>query len=176
MQKKLKALMSKKLSDKDILRGCKGKTRIIDYSKLKNISNINQVLKNGTCVILYELEPGIGHWTLINKINNQEIEFFDSYSFKIDDELKWIPEKYKKQLGSDFPYLTRLLLPFKLVRVVPYRLQKMSKDINTCGRWVVHRVLNRKIPLMKYFKIMKDLSNKTKLSPDQLITLFTIEI
>ncbi len=176
VKKLLGLLMKKELSDDDIYNAVKGKTNIVEYSRLKNVKKIEDIMKNGTVVILYELKSGSGHWTLVSKVNKDVVEFFDSYSLAPDDELKWINPRLKKKLNSDYPHIMRLLLPYKEVKVLPYRLQKMNNNVSTCGRYIVHRIWNRHIPLMRYHKMVKKQAKKMRLSNDEFITLETMNI
>ena len=69
----------------------KNETNIIEYNQLYNVYNIDDVLKNGSCVILYttKRENGLssGHWCCVVALKNK-ICFFDPYGYIIDDEIK----------------------------------------------------------------------------------------
>src|SRR5277367_309500 len=90
------------LSGHDIMRLLKDKTNIISYNDLYNINNIDEILKFGSCVILYNTAENSGHWCCILTHKNK-IEFFDPYGILIDDEIKpnfmpleFIKKFYKK--------------------------------------------------------------------------------
>ena len=57
------------LSSDDLYRILENKTNIIDYKKLYNINNIDDVIKDGSCIILYTTgeKEGItfGHWCCV---------------------------------------------------------------------------------------------------------------
>ena len=45
----------------------------------------------GACAILYSTSPSYGHWTLLRKVDDDTLEFFDSYGDDVDHELDEIP-------------------------------------------------------------------------------------
>jgi hypothetical protein len=50
------------------------------------------------------------------------------------------------------------------------KLQKFCKNISTCGRHVINRVLNKDIPLKDYNKLY---GNSKGVSADELVTILT---
>ena len=61
----------------NIIRKYLPNSRILKYSQLKNIMNIEELLPNeqSYCIILYESQPNSGHWTAIMRIDDN-IEYF----------------------------------------------------------------------------------------------------
>ena len=171
MKDLLKDLLSKSLSDEDILRLVDGKANLLLYPDLKDYTHIDDVLGvHKACVILYETRKNYGHWICVLKHNDKHIEVFDSYGTFPDDELKYIPENYRKESGQNHSLLTYLLLTSGCkIEYNHDKLQKFKKDINTCGRWVAFRLKCRKLPLKKFVKIFK---NK-KVEPDVLVGILT---
>lgn len=157
-------------SGKDIITACDGHTKIILYSDIHKFKSIHQLLKPyDNAVILYLTKPNYGHWVLLMKKGNL-IEFFDSYGFFIDDQLKFINPEFKKKSHQDFPYLSKLLLDsgYKII-YNPVRLQKTNNDISSCGRHVCLRLILKDLPLNDYIKMMK----YNKYDPDSLVTYLT---
>lgn len=112
--------------------------RIILYNSLKHVHNIDQVFKNKRFVfILYEYQPDFGHWVVIIKRDNGDIEFFDSYGYKPDDESEFV----KKSNYWEHAYLIDLLIKSgKTIHYNPTNLQgEDTHKIATCGRWCLLR-------------------------------------
>ena len=103
-------LITKALSDEDIQRILGGDAKIIKYSELGALYDIDQLLPGDkdSCIILYEDSPNRGHWTALVKYNGL-YEHFDSYGVKPDNQLKWISAKRNRMLNQEEPYLTQLL-------------------------------------------------------------------
>ena len=83
--------MNISLSSDDILKALDSKVKIIQYpdiSKYKTIDNL--LAPYNRVVILYLTTKNYGHWVCIFKNKNNQIEFFDSYGIKPDNELKFI--------------------------------------------------------------------------------------
>lgn len=161
------------LSGEDIMRMCKNKVKIIDYETMENYKTIDDVFDNNNAtIILYETKKNFGHWTLLLK-DNDNLEFFDPYGLKPDEELKY-DNNYNTRIhnGVLVPHLTHLLndSPYKL-NYNKKRLQKMLKDINTCGRWCVSRVILRNYTLPEFQKLFTDNVNHT---PDFWVTAYTL--
>ena len=64
-------LINKALSDEDIQRILGGDAKIIKYTELGQLYDIDQLLPNEKdyCIILYEDRPNRGHWTALLKYN-----------------------------------------------------------------------------------------------------------
>ena len=87
--------------------------------------------------MLYETKQNFGHYTALYYNNSKQLEFFDSYGFAPDQELKYATFN----LQEGIPYLTRLLKNYnKPVTYNKTRFQMWAKDINTCGRWTSVRI------------------------------------
>ncbi len=161
-------LYKKNLSDSDILKITNGKTNIIKYDQLKNVNSIDDILKNGSCIILYvHTKPGFGHWTSITK-RGKTIDFFDSYGYRPDYHLFQNSKEQNHEFGTDEAYISNLLSesPYN----VDYNSHKLQgKTTNTCGRWVGVRVMLKKLSNDQFAKLFL---NK-KLSPDELVTTAT---
>ena len=146
--------MNKALSNFDIYRLLNNKTRIVTYNELQAFPTIESLLSPfGNAVILYPGTDGdIGHWTCvfygISDSGAPIISFFDPYGISVDNEFKMLQDNETPR------YLARLL--YHTHYPIEYnhnKLQKFSKNINTCGKHVVNRIWNQDLPLSIYNKI-----------------------
>ena len=82
-------LIHKALSDEDIGTILGTDTKIIRYSELRHIDDLDELLTKDIdyCIILYEDIPDRGHWTALSKYNGI-YEYFDSYGKKPDKSLE----------------------------------------------------------------------------------------
>ncbi len=168
--KNLKKLKEKSLSNVEMLDFIDGKAHVYTYPELAKFKNIEDAFKPYNIIfLLYESRDGYGHWvTLINK--RHSIEHFDSYGYKPDDELKFVPEVFREENNMKLPHLTCLLYKSKKkIEYNDYPLQEQKRDIATCGRWAVIRALFKKINVDEFIKLF---INKRK-SPDDLVTILT---
>ena len=142
-------LLATMIDDNDICRwlGLDAREKIIKYSDLKNYNTINELIPEdkGYRIILTESSPNTGHWTTLLKYKDI-IEWFDSYGVTVDGEFKYIPKIVRKMLGQDGNVLSHLLKktkrPDQKVYYNKRRLQSGAENINTCGRWVIARILS----------------------------------
>lgn len=165
--------MDKSLSDSDIYNALKGKCKIIDYPKVSKYKTIDQLLSPyGCAVILFLRAPNFGHWTCVFKVKNK-VEFFDSYGYYPDDELKLIDPEFNENNYQNHTYLLKLMdnSPYEL-EYNDHKLQQFGDGINTCGRHVINRLRYQKIPIDDYARILKS----TDYSPDELVTMMTYNI
>ena len=132
------------------------------YKELKNYNDIDKVLgKDGYVILNYETRTHYGHWVLVFKLDDDTIEHFDSYGLKPDDELNFIPPLFKIVNGTVEPYLSYLIYHSKYnVEYNQYKFQQMKKGINTCGRHVLFRLLNRDKNIEEYKKYLDKLLKK----------------
>lgn len=154
------------LSGDDIIRALNGKVKVIYYTDLDKYRNLEEVLyPYGQTVILYQVNDNFGHWTCVFKYPDKNIvEFFDPYSGKPDSELD-----FAKASGDD-PLLLKLLYDWaqRTGGKVVYSdrdIQRLARNINTCGRHCVFRLRNKHLPIDTYlncFKTCKD--------PDKAVT------
>ena len=129
------------LTGDDIKKICNGNVEVIAYHLLKDYDSIENLLKvHGAIILLYETKQNFGHYTALfyNKAN--QLEFFDSYGFKPDEELKYATFN----LDNGVPYLTNLLKKYnKPIVYNNKKFQMWAKDMNTCGRWTSVRIRMR---------------------------------
>lgn len=172
--KQLKELKKKSLSDSDIMNLLKGQSRIMSYPTLTEYDNLDDAMgKYGAIVLLYETKEHYGHWTAVFKLDDNTVEFFDSYAMRPDDELAFIPEHFRISNDELYPHLTYLLYSSGYdIEYNDYKLQSKKKDMNTCGRHVVTRLLFRWLDIDEYANMIKQFN----MSPDNFVTYFTNKI
>jgi hypothetical protein len=145
--------MNKPLSNADIERHLGSDVQILQYYQLGDYSTVERLLgEAGAAVILY---PGVdknpeGHWCGLMYSYNDEgervIEFFDPYGISVDKELKIVNDKTPR-------YLSKLLLTSRWPLVFnDNKFQRYAKNIATCGRHVVNRILNKNMSLERYLQ------------------------
>jgi hypothetical protein len=119
--------------------------------------------------VLYETQPGFGHWVAILE-TPEGLEHFDSYGLKPDAELKFIPKQYREAFMATAPYLARLLgHDGRNVNYNEYKLQ--GEGTNTCGRWVVARCRNRRMTTDQFAACMQNLAHKKGITLDEATLL-----
>lgn len=171
MNKIIKDLQSIPFSGSDIKDALDGDVKIIRYSDLKNYNSIDELLTPyNKVVLLYLTKPNYGHWCCLF-LENNILEFFDPYGFKIDKQLEFIDDNFRKKSNQDYPYLSRLLLnsPYKLT-YNDKKLQENDKDVSSCGRHCCIRLIMSHIPIKKYQEM---LLSKGGNNPDDKVTYLT---
>ncbi len=172
MDNLIKGLEEFAFSGEDIMKICEGKTKILRYPELYKYKDINSMFKPyNTVVLLYETEPGYGHWVCMIKHKNNTVEFYDPYGLAVDLQLNWIKEPFKTKNKSSYPILSKMLLesPYKIV-YNSAQLQKYNNDTATCGRHVAFRIVMKHLELNKYIKL---LTSSLKNTPDEIVTYLT---
>lgn len=172
-EKTLKHYMSEPTSGEYLLKCMNGRCNIISYSDLENYDNIDDIFINGCCFILVETKQNTGHWIVVFKLDNKNIEVFTSYGGFPDMELYYVPKNLRKTLGEDYPHLTALLLNSKYyIHYNDYPLQSKSQNIATCGRHCIIRVKNKKYDIDTYAKILMGSGQ----NPDKIVTELTLRM
>lgn len=175
MDKLIKKLEEKSLSNSEILELLNGKTKVMTYTDLTKYNNIEDLLKPyGSVVILYMTKQNYGHWTLLFKQKPKLLSFFDSYGYMPDSEIKFIPEYFRKISNQDYPHLTALLYDaakkgYK-VEYNEYKYQSKISKIRTCGRYVVARLMFKHLNNEEFHKL---LTRDKTYDPDFYVTLLT---
>ena len=172
MEKDIKLLIGKSLSNEDILNTIGNRANLISYTTIHKYKNLDQLLgKYGACIILYETKKNYGHWCCIFKLDDDTIEFFDPYSLMPDYQFEFIDNEYRLKSNQNYPYLTKLMVdsPYNLT-YNHYPFQQYKKGINTCGRWCATRLLFRNLSLDDFIKLF---GKNRKYSRDFYVTLLT---
>jgi hypothetical protein len=154
----------KPLSGKQILKWLPNAT-LIKYSSLKDMFILPQL----PIVLLYEVSPDFGHWVTILK-TPQGIEHFDSYGYAPDEELNFVPEKFKYISDQDNKYLLKLLYDSnQKIHYNQYPLQKEFLSA-TCGRWVILRNLFNDLTTDEFANVINKTSKQLNLTTDELVS------
>jgi hypothetical protein len=159
----------------DVIRKYLPNCKILKYSQFRNFNNIEDILPNEKdyCIILYENQPNSGHWTAIMRFDDK-IEYFDSYGNKPDLPLSWVSNETNNLLGQDKPYLSYLFNKTPLeVYFNDYPYQVSKKDVNTCGRHCIFRILcmlKIDYDLEQYCNFIKGLKWKSKENFDDIVS------
>ena len=158
------------MSGEDIIIEMNGKVDVYSYFQILDFKNIDELLgKYKKVVLLYHTSSNYGHWCCLYE-NNKQIYFFDSYGLKPDAELNFIPHNLRNDLNQHHKYLTLLLYNSKkIINYNQYQLQKVSPNIQTCGRWCCLRLQYPEISVNE-FKNIFDKTSKL-ISNDHLVTL-----
>ena len=168
------------------------KCPIIKYPQFNDMTHIDEAFtKNNhedtssgplclAVIIYFEIEDvNSGHWCCMIKNNNQ-IEFFDPYGLKQDDEFNYMTMHKRKELNEQFKPLSKLLQQsgYKIIHN-PYKIQKfefpyMGQTIRpqTCGRHSVLRLINRKLTLEQH--ILDTYIKNHKLGNDDIISCYLL--
>jgi hypothetical protein len=175
------------LSDSDILNKLAGRTNVILYRYLAGVSNIEQILINDSCVILYETKNKVGHWVCLvryfdNHTGRWTIEFFDSYGLFPESEKTFINRPFLKNSGQRNNMIARLLYKAMNdgynIAYNDHLQQSRSKNISTCGRHVISRILNKHMTTDEYNQYISSFRVKfrgkiRRLTPDQAVIYLT---
>jgi len=134
------------------------------YDELQKYHTLEDVLKTGAAVILLQIEnrkaPSVGHFVVLLDHGNH-VEHFDSYGLTIDQENAITHERH----------LTSLFKQTKKPIVEnTKRLQRFREDVQTCGRWVVARLLLRQLELKEFIRILQSIATPN----DEMVTLMTM--
>lgn len=150
-------------SDSEIRAGCPGITVWL-YKDLAQLRELPPL----PIAVLYETEPGYGHWTAVLQ-TPEGIEHFDSYGLKPDAELKFVPPEYRVAFAATAPHLLRLLArDGRDVNYNEYKLQGGGK-IATCGRWVMVRCKNHRLTTEQFADAMEGLADMYGLTLDEAV-------
>jgi hypothetical protein len=140
-------------------------TNVILYDSLKNVRNVAELFGTKNClIILLQIQtpnaPAVGHWIALLRYPN-EIEHFDPYGFKIDQELSITHEQ---------PWLSQILKTSNVsVRESTHKFQKLRAHVNTCGRWCVVRVRQKGLKNRDFTRFITNMRS----DPDGVVTMLT---
>jgi len=118
---------------------------IIKYSDLKNYTDITDLLPDDKSarIILIEDKYNSGHWVAIMRYG-KTIEYFNSYGAKWDTDWKFVNRMARLILGENTNEMTRLMDKAQKEGWNTVwnekKLQRLSNQVQTCGRWCVLRI------------------------------------
>ena len=164
-------LLATPISNFDIERKLQGRTRIIFYEDLYKIKNILSYLDKGSLIILFKSKPDFGHWTSL-VLTPEGIEFFDSYGDKPEGAKRGVNKEFLKRSNQYRNRLAQLLYNASSQIPINYnnhRLQKSNKDVATCGKHVITRILRRDLTNNEYNKWLRNLSKKNQMTTDEVV-------
>jgi|TARA_R110000868_G_scaffold330196_1_gene591138 hypothetical protein len=137
---------------------------IILYSNLRNYSKIEELLPDDKSarIILMEEKPQSGHWVALMRYG-KTIEYFNSYGNAPDCDWGFVSRMMRMILGQNGNDLTRLMKQaekdgFETVWNKK-KLQKLSPNIQTCGRWDIFRIETMRMgyTLPEFYTLLKKL-------------------
>lgn len=168
------------LTDGDIGRyfGDGAESKILKYSELSQYKHIDELLpkERDFRVILVEDSHNKGHWCCILKYN-KTIEWFNPYGVRPDGQKNLLGKVRNQMLGQEHDYMTDLMKSSKGYKLIynKARLQKLRQGINTCGRWIILRIICMKdlmMDLKMFIKTVRDTQEATGLPPDALVAIW----
>lgn len=126
---------------------------MIPYTDIHLYNDLEDLFATNCVLLNYLSKKNYGHWVglymdapsrhrHIDDLGKTTVTFFDSYGRLPDDQLEFIPMKYRIESNQDYPYLVRLIKkwvdedPRREVHYNDEQFQRYSGKITTCGRWV----------------------------------------
>lgn len=120
-----------------------GKTiTLVLNSDMEKYEKILDLFASDYVLINYLIDESYGHWVGLHlDRDNNKITYFDSYGKLPDEARLYIPMKYRIESNQYYPHLARLMEKWikedgGTVHYNDEQLQRYSKNIQTCGRWV----------------------------------------
>lgn len=169
----LNKLADYSLSTADMKRGVPD-AKFVIYSDVHKYKSIDDLIgKTGKCYILYLIQnEHYGHWVCLFKRGNK-LFYSNSYGIQPDDDMLFVKNpNLKVKVNEDEPYLFMLIAKSKYqCDYNPYPIQ--NDKAKTCGRHCIFRLWNTHLDSDKYYKLLKDLSKKTGLEYDEIVTYYT---
>jgi hypothetical protein len=139
---------------------------MIPYTDIHFYENIEDLFASDYVLINYLTKKNYGHWVGLHKSKNR-ISFFDSYGRIPDDQLEYIPIKYRIESNQDYPYLVKLMKkwvdedPKRSIHYNNEQFQRYSSKIATCGRWVgFYLRYSDDTTIEQFQKMMNSVKNK----------------
>ena len=148
------------------------KVQVILYDNLTiNDDILNLLSKDGRALLLFPTGAGAdGHWiAILFNSNTRVLEHWDSYALTVTQEMTYsrnpnveqnilgkLYQKAQQQHGITIVYNT-------------YRMQKMAKNYNQCGRHSCLRLRFHYLNLHQYAKLMLGQT----MSPDWIVSAIT---
>ena len=174
MSKKPTIKVDKKLSSTvsnfDLFKIFGNKANCMTYKQLAEVKDIDKLVtqKKPYLFLLYEYEPGYGHWTSVIK-QGAGLEFFDSYGTQPDEMLKDLPRKVRSNYGMEYPALADLLHKSKKkIMYNNHQFQMPVKGVNTCGKWCAIRAHLNNLKIDEFAELFGS-NHKQKIIPDAVV-------
>tara|TARA_R110000868_G_scaffold122098_2_gene323677 strand:+ start:116 stop:646 length:531 start_codon:yes stop_codon:yes gene_type:complete len=162
------------LSNEDINIMLNG-TKIFKYPDLEDMNSIDEIFDDqGRAVMLFlTKDENTGHWISLHKKENI-IYYFDPYGYDVDEEKELIPDYKLEELNQEQPFLMDLFKKSKYkVYSNQYAFQnRNAKNVNTCGRHCVVRLIYKNLDLDDYLDMIKS----SGYTPDNFVSKLTYKI
>lgn len=182
----MKRRITEMISDSDLVRylGNDVNNKVVKYADLSNYKTINELLPklNDYRIILIESQENSGHWVCLLKYKIDDkpiIEYFNSYGMKMGTDLNFISAIMNRLLGQGKNDLDNLLDTAKDDVEIIYnkkRFQSNNQKVNTCGRWVLLRIIMFKhygMNLYEFIKFIDELKQKYNMETDIVVASLT---
>lgn len=105
--------------------------------------------QNKAAVVLLQIEGKnrnpVGHFILLLDKGNH-LEHFDSYGLTMEEELSITHEQHLSRIFKEYR---------KPIVNNTKKLQTLKEDVNTCGRWVVARLMLQQLSLEEFLSFIK---------------------
>lgn len=162
--------MDKSLTGNEIVRATNGEAKIRIYSDVYKMRSIDELFEGHDAIaLLYQIKSvNYGHWVALIRRDNT-IFYADSYGDLPEEPLDYVSQEIKRKCHENHHYLARLILEGGYecdFNDVP--LQQLSEGINTCGRWVVSRIIFSSLSNENWAKLFSQYDD-----PDALVVAFT---
>lgn len=161
------------LGDDDIRKLLGSGIKITTYPDLEKMHSIDQLFDKWGRAILFipQQNEQQGHWTALIK-RGKTVEFFDPYGEPPEAQKDNLDEMQLEKMRMNEPLLAEILTnnPYKII-YNKVQLQKLSNDVQTCGRHCVARLLYYKQPIQKY----RETIQKSGLNPDEFVMELTYD-
>jgi hypothetical protein len=149
--------------------------RIVEFAHLGRYKTAPELLAGGPVVLYLAVTPSFGHWACVFE-RAREVEVFDSAGTMVDQDLFTLDPETRRQLHETQPLLMELLLdpatnPLPVV-INNRPLQQFAQHTQTCGRWVVWRLLHQSMS-DEAFQASLDEAKRPGESYDQLVVRLT---
>ena len=125
----------------------------LNYDELPKYSTIFDIFEDNNFRILYigSDNTNVGHWVTILARSDTQIEWFDSLGYPPDGVNKLLNDNVANQNKA---YYTELIRKTPEVRTIFNTVKLQSLSANTCGKWVLARILSIKTKLPDFLKLM----------------------
>lgn len=166
----MKQLKDYSLSNYDIL-DIEPNIKITLSSNVSNLRYADEMVnQQGLGILLFQFpNEKNGHWMgLIRK--GDTFEVFDSYG----NTLSTLPKALHIPDDGTGREIENLIKNsgYKII----FNPTKLQKDDNTCGRWVLLRLLFSKYKIVDFLKILRDIEDVLHIKPLQLAMLNSVDI
>jgi len=178
-------LLNKPTSPYDLFNIAEKSCNVFTYPEITKFKKYKDLFKKGNseyplqvpypfddrfCIILYLTGDRCGHWTCVS-YNKSGINFLDSYGDVVDDQLKHVDMNI---IGQHKKHLINILAASGLpIRYNDMRLQKLSNNIATCGRYCALYLKYNYMTVEDFVNVLRKKSIEYKMTPDELVCKLT---